>query len=726
MAIRTKNRRRRRAEQTVKSVWPLKKRLFAALVFIAVLFVVLTGRLFYIQIIWGPELQRMALNQWTRSTTLTASRGEILDINGKVLATNGTVYKVMLWPKEIAESDRERIATELSTLLGMDYETVYKRVSDTSYQERVLKRQIDSSTRDAVEALQLGSGVGTVLDSKRYYPNGSLFSQVLGFTNIDNEGQSGLELSLEEYLAGVDGKQIAETDSSGNTLAYGSTEYIDPIDGCDVVLTGDSVLESYLVKALEEALEINNAKSAQGIMMDCNTGAILALASLPDYDPNDPPRNDLTLLAELSKNRIVTDVYEPGSTFKIVTLASALNCSATGMDNTYYCNGSYTVNGETIHCWKHGGHGSQTLAEAVQNSCNCAFMQMALAMGTEEFYDYIYSFGFGRNTGCGLVGESGGIVTHEKYITDNDLARIGFGQSIAVTPIQLCSAVCTAVNGGYLLSPYIVQRILADDGSVIFEADSSPVRRVISEETSAAVREILQGVVDNGTGRNCQIEGYSVGGKTGTAQKYDENGRISAGGYICSFVGFAPAEDPRFVCLILVDEPQVSQIFGSTVAAPFVKTVLEDTLHYYNIPPTRNTETVEVPNLIGMTTAEAEAALAELGLYAVYQCDDNVTIQMPSAGETVPVGYSVLLYTASTTIDTSPPVNAVTYVTMPDLTGMTPLQAYDTLTAIGLVFQSDPDPFGTAYQQSIPVGTEVPIGTTVTVWFRFGQDDDGE
>lgn len=725
MRLRVKKRKNGgKPAQAIKPAWSLKKRLLAALSLVIALFVVLAGWLLYVQIIWGPELQRMALNQWTRTTSLTAARGDILDVNGNVLATNGTVYKVVLWPSLIDSSDRERISAELSSLLGMDYDVVLDRVSSTQYRERILKRQISVETRDAVDALQLGKGVGTALDSKRYYPNGTLFSQIIGFTNIDNVGQSGLELSFDKYLSGVNGKQIAETDSSGNTLAYGSVEYIDPIDGYDIVLTGDSVLESYLEKALEEALEVNNAKSAQGIIMDCNTGAILAISSLPDYDPNNPPRDDLTLLAELSRNRIVTDSYEPGSTFKIVTLAAAIDSGAVSLDSSFFCNGSYLVNGESIHCWKTAGHGSQTLTKAVENSCNCAFMQMALSMGVEEFYDYIYAFGFGQTTGSGLIGESGGIVTHEKYIKENDLARIGFGQSIAVTPLQLCAAVCAAVNGGYLHEPYIVQRVLDNNGSVVYEADTTPIRQVLSEETSAKVRTILQSVVDNGTGRNCKIEGYNVGGKTGTAQKYDEYGRISAGSYICSFIGFAPAENPQYVCLILVDEPQVSQIFGSTVAAPFVKMVLEDTLHYSGILASHQSQTVEIPNVTGMTTAEAEAALTEKGLCAVFQCDDVVTAQVPSAGSEVVVGYSVLLYTAMTAIDPTLPVDAAVYVTVPDLTGMTPLEAYNALTALGLTFESNADdPSGTAYMQSITPGTNAAYGTAIVVWFRFETDD---
>ncbi|MCR5808463.1 MAG: PASTA domain-containing protein [Clostridiales bacterium] len=689
------------------------------------LFLLLTGFLFVIQVIMGPKLQRSALSQWTRTTTISAARGEILDRTGKVLATNAGVYKVVVWPNLMADNDRVRAATELSKVLGIDYETVLRRCSSTRYQEIVLKRQVDSATCDAIRALKLGRGVGVADDSKRYYPMGSLLSQVIGFTNIDNSGQAGLELSYNEYLAGTDGRMIAETDSSGNLVAYGVVDLIDPIDGLKLTVTCDSVIESYLENALAEAMEVNNAKSAQGIVMDCRTGAILAISTQPGYDPNDPPRNDLEKLAELSRNRIVTDVYEPGSTFKIITLSAAIDSGAADLDSSFFCGGKYLVNGESIHCWRLAGHGSQDLTQAAENSCNCAFMQMALRMGKETFYDYIYSFGFGRSTESGLLGETSGIVTHQKYITDNDLARIGFGQSIAVTPIQLASAVCAAVNGGELHQPHIIERMTDKDGNVVYSANTAPIRRVISEETSAKVRRILQSVVDNGTGRNCKIAGYSVGGKTGTAQKYDEYGRVAQGNYICSFIGFAPAEDPRYVCLILVDEPRVSSIFGSTVAAPFVKNVLEDLLHYSGVTPNTAQETVQVPDVTGLTAAEAKEKLEALGLFGVSQSSGEILAQVPAAGETVAAGFQILLYTGVNEDEPDEPY--MEYVEMPDLKGKTPLQVYDILTGLGLVpvFEND-DPSGEAYDQSISPDSIVAVGQRVLVLFKFEPKEEEE
>ena len=687
-------------------------------------FIIVIIDIFCIMVVLGPERLEVAVQQWTRTSTITANRGQIVDCNGKVLATTGAVYKILLWPKNITSGSEERVARELSDALDLDFDYVYKCATNKTRSEFVIKRQVDSKTVSNVRSLKL-SGVGIANDSKRYYPYGTLLSQVIGFTTRDNVGQSGLELKYDKYLTGSDGKLISETDSSGNPLAYGYTQYEDPIDGAKIVLTVDQVFQSYLENALEEALSVNNASSAQGIILDVNTGAIKAISTKPDYDPNDPPRNDLEQLAELSRNRLVTDVYEPGSTFKILTLAAAIDSGNADLNSTFFCNGGYIVNGERIKCWKHAGHGSQDLTKATENSCNCCFMQLALRMGVSEFYDYLYAFGLGQKTGDIFDGESSGIVTNEKYVTENDLARIGFGQSVAVTPVQLAAAVSAAVNGGYLYSPYIVEQVVSSDGTVIEQANPGPVRQVISGETSATVRQILQSVVDNGTGRNAKIEGYYVGGKTGTAQKYDEYGRVSAGSYICSFIGFAPADDPQYLCLILVDEPHVGSIFGSTVAAPFVRRVLSEILPYSGIQPSHLSETVTVPNVLGLTTEEANKELAKVGLIGFYECADEVTLQLPAAGETVVKGSSVLLYTGSDDVNIdNEPVIAPLMVEMPDLIDMTAVQAYNALTALGLNMVCSPeDPHGVVLGQSIYAGTMVEYGSSVTLYFGIKPEE---
>lgn len=704
-----------------------KKRLAITLVGVAVIFFLLILRLAWFMLIRGSELRELASNQQTQDTSLTASRGAISDASGVVLAQSGTAYKVLLNPylmsQEEYADDRQRIALELSEILEMDYDYVLQQVMKTNsageyYREVILKRQVERDVIDEINGRQLGAGVYTAIDSKRYYPNGSLFSQLLGFTTIDGVGQSGLEQKLDKYLAGEDGRMITETDRAGQALAYGAQEIIQPINGYDVVLTTDSAIQSFLEKALKEALEVNQAETAQGIIMKCKTGEIVAISTQPDYDPNDPPRDDMSLLNSLSRNRVVADSYEPGSTFKIITLAAALDSGTVNESTSYHCDGSYVVNEERIKCWKDGGHGSETLIEAVQNSCNPAFMQMALAMEVETFYDYIYGFGFGSTTGSGISGESGGIVTHQKYINDNTLARIGFGQSIAVTPIQLATAVCAAVNGGALMQPYVVDRIVSESGEVILQNQPTTVRQVISEETSAKVRTILESVVTEGSGKNGAIPGYRVGGKTGTAQKY-EDGKIAEGKLIASFIGFAPADDPEYLCLILVDEPKVGTIFGSTVAAPFVKQVLEETLRHAGFLPTEQAETVSVPDLTGMTIQDAKAALEANGLEAVYQDDeaDTVTAQVAAPNEIVQKGSEVLLYTANTgEIITEAEIEQVT---VPNVLGRTRLGVKDMLDEAGLEIRIDPpDQTGIAFRQVPEAGTKVEAGTEVLVEFE--------
>ena len=698
-----------------------KKRLKIALWFMMVLLLLLIARLVKVMVIDSEELENRAASQQTRNTTLSATRGKILDSTGVVLARNATAYKVVIWPSSIKDDEKERVAKELSSLLDMDYAKVLEKVN-ANKQEIVLARQVERETVDKIESMKLGIGVGTAIDTKRYYSSGSLFSQLLGFTNIDGEGQAGLEQKYEKYLAGKNGRMVTETDGKQNPLPYGVQEIIEATDGCDLILTTDAVMQSALEKACKEALEVNKAASVQGVIMDCTTGEIKAMTTQPDFDPNSPPRNDMALLNSLMRNRVVTDSYEPGSTFKLITLSAALDSHTVNTGTGFYCDGGCTVNGERIKCWRSGGHGSQTLYKAVQNSCNPSFVKMALSMGTETFYDYIYSFGFGSSTGSGITGESAGIVTHQKYITENTLARIGFGHSIAVTPLQLVTALSAAVNGGKLMQPYVVDSIVAPDGTVVLKNEPKVVRRVISEETSALVRDIGESVVSEGSGKNAAIPGYRIGGKTGTAQKYGADGKIAQGKLIASFIGFAPADEPKYVCLILVDEPQVGTIFGSTVAAPFVKQVMEEVLRYAGYLPEQASTSVTVPAVTDITVAEAKRELEKIGLTATYQDDENeiVTAQVPIEGKSVQAGSGVLLYTAMT----SAPSEDISgeqedeMVIVPDVFDKTKLEANDALKAKGLIIKIDPpDQSGKAIRQSPAAGETVPKGTEVLVEF---------
>lgn len=698
-----------------------KKRLKIALWFMMVLLLLLIARLVKVMVIDSEELENRAASQQTRNTTLSATRGKILDSTGVVLARNATAYKVVIWPSSIKDDEKERVAKELSSLLDMDYAKVLEKVN-ANKQEIVLARQVERETVDKIESMKLGIGVGTAIDTKRYYSSGSLFSQLLGFTNIDGEGQAGLEQKYEKYLAGKNGRMVTETDGKQNPLPYGVQEIIEANDGCDLILTTDAVMQSALEKACKEALEVNKAASVQGVIMDCTTGEIKAMTTQPDFDPNSPPRNDMALLNSLMRNRVVTDSYEPGSTFKLITLSAALDSHTVNTGTGFYCDGGCTVNGERIKCWRSGGHGSQTLYKAVQNSCNPSFVKMALSMGTETFYDYIYSFGFGSSTGSGITGESAGIVTHQKYITENTLARIGFGHSIAVTPLQLVTAVSAAVNGGKLMQPYVVDSIVAPDGTVVLKNEPKVVRRVISEETSALVRDIGESVVSEGSGKNAAIPGYRIGGKTGTAQKYGADGKIAQGKLIASFIGFAPADEPKYVCLILVDEPQVGTIFGSTVAAPFVKQVMEEVLRYAGYLPEQASTSVTVPAVTDITIAEAKRELEKIGLTATYQDDENeiVTAQVPIEGKSVQAGSGVLLYTAMTSAPSEDILGEQEdeMVIVPDVFDKTKLEANDALKAKGLIIKIDPpDQSGKAIRQSPAAGETVPKGTEVLVEF---------
>ncbi len=698
----------------------LKKKLLLLLVFAGMLFVLLALRLVQVQIIDGPTYQQKAEKQWTRRSNLTAQRGKILDRNGLVLAQSGTAYRVLVNPQAISDDDRVRIAVEVSDVLGLDYDYVYERVSNTKRQQAQLKRQVESSVVDQLTALQLGSGISFTSDNKRYYPFGSLFAQILGFTGIDGEGQTGLEAEYNTYLAGEDGLLVTEVDRKNQPLSYGKEEYLAPTSGYDMTLTTDAVIQSYLEKYVEQCQETNNANLATGLVMNPQTGEILAMATYPTFDLNNPPRDQVTELMAMSRNRAVTDTFEPGSIFKVVTLAAALDSGAVTMDSTFDCTGYKTFRLEKVRCWKSGGHGHQTLTEAVENSCNCAFMEMAATMGVDTLYDYIYAFGFDESTGSGVPGEDTGEVLHRKYIRESDLARVSFGQTITCTAIQMTNAVCAAVNGGILMQPYIVDTVVTQDGQVIVDNEPTELRRVIKSSTSTQVRAILQSVVDNGSGSNARLAGYAIGGKTGTAQKYEDDGSASRTRLIASFVGFMPANNPQLVALITVDEPQVPVVYGSTVAAPWVGRLFEDLAQYYGLQPDTTTETDTVPNVVGETGERAQYVLARDGFQCTITDTDltgTVTMQIPEAGTEAPKGSIVVVYTSLTTFSDEGVYKDL--VAVPGLIGRRRQDAFDKLAAVGLTINFDPTAcVGTIVSQSIPEGDMVEPGTEIFVVFE--------
>jgi stage V sporulation protein D (sporulation-specific penicillin-binding protein) len=712
-----------------------KRKLLFAMLIAAVGFLLIIVKLFDVSIIKSSYWTGRAMNQWTRVTSLKAERGRILDRNGTTLASSYTTYQICLNPQNIQESDRERIASILSMYLNMDYNTVMAKMTKTRpkdpkdpnnhqrvlYSQIKLKDQVDKEVISKLNSMQLGSGVSYYSDVKRDYPESGYYAQLIGFTNIDGDGQTGVELTYNKYLAGTDGSLKTDTDRDNNPVPGGEEEYVESIPGADVILTVDTGYQGILENALSEACGINNAKSASGILMNPMTGEILAIGAYPTFDSSNPPRSDAKTLLELSKNRIVTDTYEPGSTFKVVTLASALESGVVNVGTQFYCRGSMLVRGEKIKCWKSGGHKEESLAEAVANSCNPAFMTMALKMGVDTFYDYIFQFGFDEPTDSGVMGETSGKVTHKKYIRDADLARIGFGQSISCTGMQLCMAFNACINGGELLKPYVVSEIVDKSGNVLMKNERTVVRRVISPTTSATIRTLLRGVVEKGSGKNAQVPGYSVGGKTGTSQKYDENGQVSSSKLVASFIGFAPVEDPQFVCLIIVDEPQVPQVYGSTVAAPFVQQVLAAALSYAGIAPDIESEIATVPNVRGLTVAQAEKALSQAGLTAIYlesEKDSTVANQSPAANTLVVRGSTVLLYSTGYTFFSE--LNEdVEMVDVPDLTGMDRIDAQDALKKLGLIMDYDRQHCaGVAVYQDIMEGYRVPVGTVIHVQFE--------
>lgn len=719
-------RKRKRIRGRRPRISRLRRKLLVASAFAVLLLVALLVNLYYVSIVKGPEYARMAQRQWQSSLSLKAERGRILDRNGNVLAESYTTYQVCVNPQAITEdADRERIANILSTLLNVNYESIISKMTKLNprdgkpYQQVKIKDQVESSVIAQLVTFQENRAISYYSDVKRNYPEGNLFGQLLGFTNVDGDGQTGVELSYNTILSGVDGRQIAETDRDGNEIPGGESSYIAPIAGATIQLTVDTGIEGFLQNALEEAARTNLAKYAYGIVMSPKTGEVYAISSYPTIDPNNPPRADAETLLDLSRQRMVTETYEPGSVFKIVTLAAALDSGAVNDSTSFKCNGYLNVLGQKIKCWRTKGHGSETLAQAVQNSCNPAFMSMALKMGTDKFYEYIYAFGMNDKTGVGIGGETTGTVTHRKYIRDTDLARIGFGQSISCTGMQMVMAVCAAINGGELLKPYYVQDVTASTGDVLEHNEREVVRTVITPGTSAQIRRYLTGVVDSGSGKNAAIPGYSVGGKTGTSQKYDENGNVSSTLLVASFVGFVPANDPEYLCMIIVDEPQVPVVYGSTVAAPYVQQVLKNVLTYYSVPTDRRETAVSVPDVRGMTVEQAVAALKTAGLDATYMETERaaaVQRQSPAPGNMVVRGSPVILYTAWTTFQAEDEEVEMTKV--PKLEGKNRINAMDALTKAGLIMDYDrSNSAGTVIMAQYPEGTEVPKGTTVHVEF---------
>ncbi len=635
-----------------------KKRLIVLFIIVSVLMIVLVGAIFNLTILRSEELQNIVESQWTRSVKVSAKRGNILGADGEVLAQSASTQSVLLKPGEI--EDAGVIARLLAPILDMDEKYIY----DLALQEKsqvYLKRHITEEqvekirtvlnmNEDGTESKSTIKGVGFFIETKRYYPFSDSLSQIIGYTTIDGEGQTGLEKNYDKYLSGEDGMVLMQCDAYGNAISGTEQVYIEASDGLNVCTTIDTAIQSFAWSAAEECMEATNASGVVAIAMNPSNSDILAVAELPAMDLNNIDRSDISRLNELSRNRAFIDSYEPGSTFKIITTAAALDSGTKTTASEFDCIGYASVNSEKIKCWRSGNpHGHQDLKEALANSCNPCFVKMALDMGKAVFYDYIKRFGFGSNTGVESLSESAGIVTDPKYVTESDLARIGFGQSIAVTPLQLLNSVCAVINGGTLNQPRLVRSLEDAEGKTYKEFETVSKGRIISQETSATMRELLEYVVSSGSGSMAKISGYSVGGKTGTAQLYGKDGKIVTGKHISSFIGFAPADNPQIAVLFIVYEAQTEVDYGSVIAAPYAKTIIEKTMKYLGIKPEDSEGMmVSVPMIEGMKYEEAKALLEGYGLKLEAENQSKIIVQLPQEGTSVVKGSFVYAVTEET------------------------------------------------------------------------------
>ena len=749
------------------------RRCLALLCFCGIfLFALLVPQLYKLMITEHDDYERMAINNQTRSTAVSASRGTIYDRNFNALALSASVNNVFISPNEIAqkEQDVDRIADGLAELLDVDADRIREMALDKKMYYKVVKRKIDQTqseqVRDFINTYDL-KGVYLEPDTKRYYPASTLAAQVLGFVNVDNAGVEGLEFVYDSDLQGTSGKIVTTKGNGGSEMLYRFETYYEASDGDSLVTTIDSTVQYFLEKNMEQAIaQYDVQNGAFGLVMDVNTGAILAMATLGSYDPNnygeiydEQVRAELAekkaALASLSgeaydeayqdylsevnaallkqwRNRCVSDAYEPGSTFKIISLASALEEGVVTLDSSFYCGGNIKVFGRNkpIDCWKAVGHGTQTTAEALGNSCNCAFATIGIALGGERFYDYVKAFGLTSKTGIDMPGESAGVMLDKSYLTEYDvygyssLAVAAFGQTFEITPLQLVRAISAVVNGGYLLQPYVVQEIVDANGQTVTQHETKAVRQVISKETSDIMRELILGVVETGTAKNAKIAGYAIGGKTGTSEKVseiDEFGNMTED-KIVSFVGICPMDDPQYICLVALDTPSRETglyISGGQMAAPTVRNVLADILPYLGVEPDYSGEDaaamdVTVPYVTGKSLMEAQTALAEANLnYRVVGSGESVTGQIPAGGATIPGGSAVVLY-----CDADVPTD---FVTVPSLTGLSAVEVNSQLTNLGLYLKlignTDTGYSIIATHQSIAAGTQVERGTVVEVEF---------
>lgn len=728
-----------------------RRSLAVLIILVVVGFGVLIARLFQLQVVQSEELKKAAVGNQLASTTINAQRGSILDCNNKPLAESANVWTVVLEPVYLKDDAamRETVITGLASILSLDEADLREKAENTSSYYTIIQKRVESDVKDQIlqfkEENGITSGIRLIEDYKRYYPYGNFLASVLGFTGEDGQGLNGLEAQYDEYLTGTPGRLVTAKNALGTDMPYDYEQMVEPKDGCDLILTIDEVVQHFLEKYLEEGIEENEVKNrATAIVMDVDTGAILGLAVKGDYDPNDP----FTIVDELKaaeiatlpedqqaearnealqyqwRNKAVSDTYQPGSVFKIITAAMGLEEGVVNEESSFYCSGSYkpVENAQSIGCHVRTGHGQQTFLQALCNSCNPAFMQLGLNIGIDRFNQYFGAFGFLQKTGIDLPGESNSIYFNQDSMTQLDLAIGSFGQGEKVTPIQMITAVAAVANGGKLVQPHIVDKIVDSDGNIVKTAGDTVKRQVISEETSQRLCSMLETNAIQGSGKNGYIPGYRVAGKTGTSEKIGEVAIGPGEDYIASYCGFAPADDPEVVMLVFYDTPKgPNGYYGSGVAAPTFRKVMENVLPYLGVERRyTDAERAELdttaPNTIGNTVEEAQQKLSDAGLTAVVKgSGDTVLSQIPDPDATIPKEGSVVLYTEEG-------IEENEKVTVPNLVGLTLSQANQQAVAAGLNFSisapaNSEDAVLTSVSQSISEGTEVSPGTVITVTF---------
>jgi stage V sporulation protein D (sporulation-specific penicillin-binding protein) len=707
----------------------IKKRMLISLGILFLLFFLLFIRLSYIMIVQSEHLTKLAKEQWTSDVKIDAKRGKILDRNGKELAVSANVYRVDLDMNTLRQYldesglTREEIAPKLADALNKNNEDVLKILYKTlpgglPMASANLARRIEKEEADKVQNLNI-RGVQVSADTKRYYPYGNFLSHVLGFVRSDGVGLTGIELTYNDVLAGIPGRIISETDNKSKGQPYIISEFTKPVDGKDLVLTIDQTIQYFCEKAAEQALIDNKAKAVTIIAMDPNNGEILAMTNKPDFNLNDPWVKGKTQdeLQKMWRNRAVSDTFEPGSIFKVITAYGAMAENLVKEDDHFVCNGSAKVLNRTIHCWKRTGHGDQNFVDILKNSCNVGFMELGKRLGKENLNKYINLFGFGQKTGIDLPGEAKGIIRKTSNITDVDLATISFGQSNTVTSVQYITALNAIANGGKLITPHIMKEVVhyENDKKIIDEKFKNyNERSILKEDVTNTLRGYLEKVVSEGGGKNAFIPGYYIAGKTGTAQKVNsETKTYGAGKYIASFAGMAPANKPRITLFVSIDEPDPSNYYAGQIAAPVAKQVFNDIFNYLAIEADASKEEISqsmlkdviIPEIRGMKKSDGIKILKELNLdYDIDDKGDYIIDMNPKPGYSVKEGKKIVLYTG-----TSSNYNKV--VTMPNLIGYNKEKATEILNKLGIKAKFTGE--GLVTNQSISEGENIEKGTTL-------------